>query len=170
MFIYILTSLRCNDQSIERRFRKKVKVRQMDDYKMNFTFFTPAGEALMKSVLLDEDRIIGRCTVSASQGIWTISAWYVDEEYQNRGLGRKLLFNTCENLEKKVGEPMEIQYNWNGTNDYVFNWLSENFSPLSMCPMSVLKYEDIYPEDIPSGHLYKLKKEQFVKYWKEIIK
>lgn len=136
-------------------------------YTIEFKFATSPDSAKQNSILRDDDFVIGRCTITEEQGVWTISAWYVDKEYQNQGLGRKLLFDTCEELLKKVGEPQELQYNWNGTNTYVFDWLCANFAPLSMCPMSVLKYEDIYPADIPEGHLYKLSKEQFTQYWKD---
>lgn len=136
---------------------------------IEYRFTETPDSRQLNSVLRDGKAVIGRCSISEEDKVWTISAWYVDKEYQNRGIGRKLLFDTCEELEKRIGAPAEIQYNWNGTNTYVFDWLSENFSPLSLCPMSVLKYEDIYPADIPEGHLYKLKKEQFIQYWKRYL-
>lgn len=134
---------------------------------IDFIFADNVVSKQINANLYDGEKVIGRCSISMEAGVWTISAWYVDKEYQNKGLGRKLLFDTCEEFQKIVGEPVEVQYNWNGTNKYVFDWLSDNFSPLSMCPISVMKYEEIYPEDIPEGHLYKLVKEQFVSYWKK---
>ena len=139
----------------------------MEEYSIAFNYVKGEESSQMNAVLKDRGVMVGRCSISNQEGVWTISAWYIDNPYQNKGLGRKLLFDTCEELAEKDRMPGEIQYNWNGTNNYVFDWLSENFSPLSMCPMSVLKYEDIYPADIPEGHLYKLVREQFIDYWKK---
>lgn len=141
----------------------------MSDYNIEYKFQKTDESDFISSVLWTNDKTIGRCFISSEQSVWTISAWYIEKEYQNRGLGRKLLFETCERFFEKMGAPIEIQYNWNGTNSYVFDWLSDNFSPLSLCPINVLKYEDIYPGDIPEGHLYKLDKEAFIKYWKNYL-
>lgn len=141
----------------------------MADYSIEFKNNNTAESSMINSVLWAGENVIGRCSISEEDSVFTISAWYVDKEYQNKGLGRKLLFDTFDKFESDRGTPLQIQYNWNGTNNYVFDWLSENFAPLSMCPISVLKYEDIYPADVPEGHLYKLDREAFLTYKKNYL-
>ena len=60
------------------------------------------------------------------------------------------------------GAPDTVEYIWNGANQYVFDWLEENFGALSKCPIAVQKYAS---DDDWKSHIYILNREKFLKYF-----
>lgn len=106
---------------------------------------------------------IGHCSISVDKSNnWMISEWFVDSGFQKQGIGRELFKQNCAHLVENFGYPNKIEYIWNGTNQYVFDWLQENFAPVSMCPISVQKYSS---GDDWLSHVYSLDKDAFLKYF-----
>ncbi|MCR5249238.1 MAG: hypothetical protein K6E50_01380 [Lachnospiraceae bacterium] len=93
---------------------------------------------------------------------WTISSWYTTEKHKHHGYG-KLTLQECLNAISAVcGMPDTVEYIWNGANQYVFDWLEENFGALSKCPIAVQKYAS---DDDWESHIYVLNREKFLQYF-----
>ncbi len=93
---------------------------------------------------------------------WTISSWFTTERHKHHGFG-KLTLQECLNAISAVyGTPDIVEYIWNGANQYVFDWLDENFGALSKCPIAVQKYAS---DDDWESHIYILNREKFLKYF-----
>lgn len=104
----------------------------------------------------------GHCQINVNNKCWTITAWYVNKDFQHKGFGRKILRECMESIIQFDGHPKEISYIWNGENNYVYEWLSDNFSPVSSCPIAVQK--NAYDDDWTS-HIYHLNVEKVLKYF-----
>lgn len=112
----------------------------------------------------DNDTKIGHCIIDidTSKNSWQISSWYVEKKYQHNSLGKRLMKYTAEELIKHFGLPKNIEYIWNGANEYVMKWLDSNFSPISKCPIAVQKYSS---EDDWESHIYILNTNSFLHYF-----
>ena len=113
--------------------------------------------------LKDGDAKVCKCKVTFGNNMWSISEWYTNSAYQHQGLGVKTLRHTLKKLYEMFGAPGEIRYIWNGDHEYVFNWLQNNFSPVSLLPISVQKYSDA---DDWSAHIYILDKAKVFKFFR----
>ncbi|MBO5389166.1 MAG: GNAT family N-acetyltransferase [Lachnospiraceae bacterium] len=124
---------------------------------------TQIGRTLrLKVYLVDGDKKVGHSLISSTNNTWTITGWYIDEEYQNKGLGKELLHNSFTYLYNLFGTPNKIDYIWNGTNEYVIEWLRSNFSPISKCPIAVQKTQ---ADDDWESHIYTLDKDKVLIYF-----
>lgn len=101
---------------------------------------------------------IGRLTVAKDPSKLTITGWYVDTEYQHKGIGKQMLKELFAKIPADTIK--QIDYIWNGANAYVGKWL-EKFDAASHCPLSVLKTLDA---DSWDSHIYTLDKEKFLAY------
>lgn len=120
-------------------------------------------DRIIKKRVID-NKTVGRCVINIKdEKTWEISSWYVDSDYQNMGIGRKLLGECLLDAKEKYGIPDNIDYIWNGTNHYVYDWLTKNFDPVVATPISVLKYQQ---EDDWLSHIYHLNTEKVLKYFK----
>lgn len=88
----------------------------------------------------------------------TISAWYVNEGYQNRGYGKEMLKKVFNSIDKDSIK--EIKYIWNGANEYVGYWLAK-MDAVNDCPIQFLKNSE---KDSWECHLYTLNKDTFLNY------
>lgn len=102
-----------------------------------------------------------KCTVSRDSNTWTISSWYTIKKYQHHGYGKLTLQECIKALAKKFIMPECVKYIWNGANQYVYDWLQENFDAVCECPIAVQKYS---VEDDWSSHVYTLNKDKFFAY------
>lgn len=93
---------------------------------------------------------------------WTISSWYTVKEYQNAGLGKITLGKIIKYLCNKYGNPSKIEYIWNGTNEYVGDWLKRNFDAVCNCPIWIQKTQS---DDDWSSHIYELNVGKVIKYF-----
>lgn len=116
----------------------------------------------LKVYIFDGDNKIGHSLLSADNNTWTITGWYVNEKYQNQGLGKQLLLKSFLYLNNLLGTPSKIEYIWNGANEYIMDWLTHNFSPVSMCPINVQKYQ---ADDDWSSHIYILDTNKVLSYF-----
>lgn len=103
-----------------------------------------------------------RCQISVEDNEWTISGWYTDDKYKNNGCGKKTMQYLLKYLYNEFGHPDEIQYIWNGTNRYVYDWIKENFDAYCRCPVVVQKYQ---AEDDWESHMYKLNIDKVLTYF-----
>ena len=72
---------------------------------------TQIGRTLrLKVYLVDGDKKVGHSLISSTNNTWTITGWYIDEEYQNKGLGKELLHNSFTYLYNLFGTPNKIDY------------------------------------------------------------
>lgn len=115
-----------------------------------------------KEELFLGDISVCRCCINVENGIWSISSWYTQDGYGHKGYGKRVMKRLVKTLFAYYGEPEEIEYIWNGTNSYVFDWLNNNFGAVSRCPIAVQKYSN---DDDWSSHMYKLNKEKFLTYF-----
>lgn len=106
-----------------------------------------------------------KCQINANVNTWTISAWYTDKNYLNQGIGTKTLTYLLKFLYDKLGMPKNIEYIWNGANEYVYEWIEKNFDAVSNCPIAVQKTQC---EDDWNSHIYNLNVEKVIKYFKLI--
>lgn len=88
----------------------------------------------------------------------TISAWYVNKEYQHRGYGKEMLKKVFNSIDTDTIN--EIKYIWNGENDYVGWWL-DKMNAINDCPIQFLKNSE---KDSWECHLYTLDKNIFLDY------
>ena len=93
---------------------------------------------------------------------WTISSWYTTEGHKHHGFGKLTLQKCLDTISSVYGTPDIVEYIWNGANQYVFDWLEENFGALSKCPIAVQKYAS---DDDWESHIYILNREKFLKYF-----
>ena len=91
----------------------------------------------------------------------TISAWYVNEGYQNRGYGKEMLKKVFNSIDTDTIN--EIKYMWNGANQYVGYWLTR-MNAVNDCPIQFLKNSE---KDSWECHLYTLNKDTFLNYLEE---
>ena len=61
-----------------------------------------------------------------------------------------------------TSKPDKIEYIWNGANQYVYDWMTHHFDPISKCPIAVQKYAS---EDDWDSHVYILNVEKVLKYF-----
>jgi len=94
--------------------------------------------------------------------VLTISGWYVNSEYQHMGIGKNLLRKVFLSINPTYIS--EIKYVWNGTNEYVGEWLNK-FDAVNNCPITFLKNSE---EDSWECHLYTLNKDKFLDYLNDV--
>lgn len=126
--------------------------------------------SLVFEALFTEDffyEYICKCVISVnkSDNSWTISQWYANKNYQHKGYGRVTMKYLVQELYNKY-KPNNIIYIWNNVNEYVYNWIVNNFdAKLSDEAIRILKVTD---EDVKEGHQYYLNKDKFLKYFEVI--
>ena len=139
------------------------KITSLGNKKLPFLYETSVSGNRLVTYAKYNGEAIGHCSISAnSNKDWMISEWFVDDNFQKQGIGRELFKRSCECLVENFGYPDKIEYIWNGTNQYVFDWLQKNFAPVSMCPISVQKYSS---DDDWLSHVYALDKDTFLEYF-----
>ena len=65
-------------------------------------------------------------------------------------------------MKRIYGLPKEVDYVWNGSNDYVIEWLNKHFGAISKCPIAVQK--NSFDDDWDS-HVYVLNRVKFLNYF-----
>jgi predicted GNAT family acetyltransferase len=114
----------------------------------------------------DSDSIehICKCQVYTddSHKTWTISSWFTKDGYNGHGIGRSTLYEIFKYLHKKYGKPSKVEYIWNGTNEYIFNWLVEHFDAVCRCPIAVQKTQS---DDDWESHIYDLNTDKVLEYF-----
>ena len=116
-------------------------------------------------VFLKEDRTtISECKISTSNGIWSVTEWFTNHNYMHQGYGDKVIRTAFQTLYDTYGYPEEVRYNWNGANEYVFDWLQRHFSPTSLLPIAEQKYME---GDCWEAHIYRLDKTKVFNYFLE---
>ena len=104
------------------------------------------------------------CKIDVDLGTktWTISSWYTTDKHKHHGYGKLTLQECLKAISSVYGTPNTVEYIWNGANQYVFDWLEENFGALSKCPIAVQKYAS---DDDWESHIYILNREKFLRYF-----
>ena len=100
--------------------------------------------------------------VSPETKTWTISSWYTTDGHKHHGYGKLTLQECLDSISEVYGVPDRVEYIWNGANQYVFDWLEENFGAISKCPIAVQKYAT---DDDWESHIYILNREKFLDYF-----
>ena len=123
---------------------------------------THNNNSFMTIAHIDEEQVC-KCVISRDEDTWTISSWYTEKAHQHRGYGKLTLHECLRVLATHYSMPEYVKYIWNGANQYVFDWLKENFDAVCECPIAVQKYTS---EDDWSSHIYMLDKDKFFEYFK----
>lgn len=108
------------------------------------------------------DRVC-RCKINTFRSTWSISAWYTEQKYQHNGVGILTMKTLMQFLHAKAGVPNRIEYIWDGTNSYVYEWLEENFDAICKCPIAVQKTAG---DDDWDSHIYYLNVDKVLTYFK----
>lgn len=108
---------------------------------------------------------VGKCRICFDESgkVWTISSWFVEPEYQNQGIGHRILQKTLARMYQTYGLPDKIEYIWNGANEYVLNWMERHFDAACTCPLVIQKTQT---DDDWSSHIYELNTEKVLCYFK----
>lgn len=115
-----------------------------------------------KCIAKYKDTEVCKCQISANKALWTISSWYTHKDFLNQGIGTKTLKFLVAFLYNKFGTPQSIEYIWNGTNYYVYEWIESKFDAISTCPIAVQKTQC---EDDWSSHIYNLNVKKVIEYF-----
>lgn len=128
---------------------------------MNFKFTVMPNDRY-KCQAIFNDQAVSACIINAVDNRWVISSWFTDSEYKNRGIGKQVVKNLLIYLYANLGEPRSIEYIWNGTNQYVYDWIHNRFDAVCTCPLAVQKYQN---DDDWSSHIYVLNKSSVLEYF-----
>ena len=99
------------------------------------------------------DKEVSYAKVNINGKSWEVSAWYTDAEYQNKGYGSIALKQAMVYAHACTEDPEQVEYTWNGVNQYVMDWLERKFNAKCTCPIAVLKYSVEYTKE---AHKYEL--------------
>jgi len=111
---------------------------------------------------LDGDKVC-RCKINTILGnTWSISAWYTELKYQHNGVGILTMGKLMKHLFAEFAAPSRIEYIWDGTNSYVYDWLVENFDAVCKCPIAVQKTAG---DDDWDSHIYYLNVSKVLTYF-----
>lgn len=135
----------------KRRYNKGTAVFEQTCQKQNLdpnTDFVAVKEQVCKAVLHLEE------------GVLTISSWFTNKDYMNNGAGKATLKEAVCYVLEMYGEPEKIEYVWNGSNEYVLEWL-QKFDGECNCPIAVQKTQ---ADDDWDSHVYTLNKQKFLDY------
>ncbi len=100
--------------------------------------------------------------INPEKTIWSISSWHTNNRYMHQGYGSQTLKHTLQRMYDDLHEPEQIRYIWNGANQYVMDWLEQNFTPVSLLPIATQKKDDIDDWD---AHIYILDKQKVLTYF-----
>lgn len=112
--------------------------------------------------LMDKDTCISSCRINITGKTWTISSQYTAKDRKHNGYGKHVLQTAIQNAYAKTGHPDKVEYIWNGANQYVYDWMSKHFEPVSKCPLAVQKYAS---GDDWESHIYILNVEKVLNYF-----
>lgn len=130
---------------------------------LNLEFHISEANNSFKCITKLGDIEVCKCQINLCGKTWTISSWYTDNKYLNKGIGSKTLKYLLRYLYEKFGVPDCVEYIWNGTNDYVYEWMKSHFGAISKCPIAVQKTQC---EDDWDSHIYYLNVEKVLDYFK----
>ena len=116
---------------------------------------------MYEAVAFIENTKVCRCAIAVKDKDWQITSWYTEKEFSHRGYGKQVLVALLQYLTECLGTPVTIDYVWNGQNQYVMDWLVENFNPVCKLPLAVRKYSDA---DDWEAHIYKLDKQKVLDF------
>lgn len=117
---------------------------------------------VFKCILTLKDIEICKCQINVCKETWTISSWYTNKEYLNKGFGTKTLKYLLRYLYKMFGKPDCVEYIWNGANYYVYQWMESHFGAISKCPLAVQK---VQCDDDWDSHIYYLNVDKVINYF-----
>ena len=103
-------------------------------------------------------------SVNTKQKVMTISSWHTEEKYQHHGYGTENLKEIVKNAVYCFGNPEKVKYIWNGANEYVLEWLKDNFDARCLEDINVIKNS---VEDSWNNHIYILDTKKFLDYFIE---
>lgn len=93
---------------------------------------------------------------------WTISEFFTEKEFMHRGYGKITMKYLVHKLIESYGVPSSVEYIWNGANDYVLDWITNEFEATCQCPIAVQKTQS---DDDWSSHMYTLNKGKVLEYF-----
>lgn len=116
-----------------------------------------------------ENKNVCKCTINTDteKDTWQISGWYTEPDYKNKGIGRATLKHTLHIIaddykQRGLPLPKNIEYIWDGSHEYVYKWLEENFQAKSKGNRAVMKY--CFDDDW-SSHIYVLNRDAVFNYF-----
>ncbi len=125
-------------------------------------FITTQKPNMIKNILQIDDVDVCRCIITCdNDDVWRITTWNTLKDFKRKGYGKETLLATAQEMYKQFGSPAAVEYVWNGTNQYVYDWLQYNFGAISKCPIAVQKYAN---DDDWDSHVYTLNLNKFLNY------
>lgn len=115
-----------------------------------------------KCEYLVDNKVVCTCQIDTYETEWWITVWKTNSQYRNKGYGKRTMRALLINLYNRLGKPRSIVYIWNGQNQYVFDWMQNNFDATCMCPLAIQKISE---EDTWDSHMYTLNVQKFFNYF-----
>lgn len=130
----------------------------------NILFDVRTFEDCVKCDAFIENESVCFCKVNigTENHTWEIVSWFTNENFQGQGIGKQTLARVLSKLYGITGTPKEIEYIWNGTNDYVLEWMERHFDAKCSCPIAVQKKQ---ADDDWESHIYKLNVAKVLDYF-----
>ncbi len=113
----------------------------------------------------DNGRILCKCVIriDMAEHSWTITSWFTDKTCQHQGIGKTAMKEALIYGIHLYGSPEKLLYTWNGSHQYVMDYLVREFDARCACPIAVQK--KLEGEDIWEAHIYELNKEKVFAYF-----
>ena len=120
--------------------------------------FISQVSGFLESIPVTESQV----NVDTKKSCFSISYWHTKQGYQKHGYGVETLKKNLENLVSVFGIPENFEYIWNGANQYVLDWLINNFDAKPVESLAIAKYE---AGESWEGHVYVLNREKVVRFF-----
>lgn len=107
------------------------------------------------------------CKASASVDMFeysvNIRSWFTQDGYKNHGYGRETMRRLLLHVKYLLSRIDIATYTWNGTNEYVLNFIQNRLGAVCICPIAIQKK---CPDDDWSSHIYNLDINKVVEYFR----
>lgn len=131
---------------------------------MKLRFKFTGGTKFMTCWSYSEDKkLVSKCKINTDKNKWTISEFYTEKPFMHMGFGKITMKALIKRLLIMYGEPLLIEYIWNGANEYVLEWITKEFGAVCQCPIAVQKTQT---DDDWTSHMYTLDKNKVLEYFK----
>lgn len=123
---------------------------------------TILSDRTYKCVYIADEKEVCKCIINVEDGAFTISSWFTDVDYRHNGIGKITMRDLLTYLCQSFGVPGNVNYIWNGQNQYVYDFITENFDAICSCPIAIQKTQS---DDDWSSHIYGLNRDKVFGYF-----
>lgn len=143
------------------KFNKK-KTEDVGISALKYAFDISRNHIRCNAIKDDTTISVSILSIDAKTGVWDITFWNTHEKYRHHGYGKMSLEKAFHKAIEVYGFPQTIRYAWNGTNQYVLDWMERHFNAECSSPIAVRKTQ---PDDDKDSHIYVLDKMKVFEYF-----